>query len=85
MSTDHGMTGLQAAVVLAPLGDENAIALLQQRCLSDQASLRRVAARSLARDAMRPVDVRPLLHDAEMSVRIQAAGGILAAAAMRAS
>ena len=85
MSTDHGMTGLQAAVVLAPLSDEHAIALLQQRCLSEEASLRRVAARSLARDAMRPGDVRPLLHDAEMSVRIQAAGGILAAAAMRAS
>ena len=85
LSTDHGMTGLQAAVVLAPLGDEQAIALLQQRCLSDEVALRRVAARSLARDAMRPGDVRPLLHDAEMSVRIQAAGGILAAAAMRAS
>jgi len=85
MSTDHGMTGLQAAVVLAPLGDERAIALLQQRCLAEEVSFRRVAARSLARDAMRPGDVRPLLHDPERSVRIQAAGGIVAAAAMRAS
>lgn len=85
MSEDHGMTGLQAAVVLAPSGHDDAIARLQQACISHEVSLRRVAARALARDAMHPNDVRLLLQDEDMSVRIQAAGGILAAAASRAS
>jgi HEAT repeat protein len=83
MSEDHGMTGLQAAVALAPSGHQDAIARLQQGCIVEEVSLRRVAARALARDAMRPNDVRLLLRDEDVSVRVQAAGGVLAARANR--
>jgi hypothetical protein len=41
--------------------------------------VRRVAARSLARDALRPDEARTALRDEDPLVRINAAGGILAA------
>jgi hypothetical protein len=83
LAEDHGMTGLQAAVVLTTLGDEPGLGRVRSELASPEASLRRVAARAIARDALRPGEARPLLEDPEAAVRIAAAGGILAAAAAR--
>jgi len=84
LGEDHGMTGAQAAVVLAGVGDETGIARLRDDLTSSDAAIRRVVARALARDAMRPNEVRALLQDPDTQVRVAAAGGILAAAAARA-
>jgi HEAT repeat protein len=75
------MTALQAATVLAAERDADAIAVLAAFLSRPDPALRRVAARSLARDAMRPDDARLALRDDDPSVRIAAAGGILAASA----
>lgn len=83
LGEDHGMTGAQAAVVLAGVGDEAGIARLRDELSSSDAAIRRVVARALARDAMRPNEVRGLLQDPDPQVGIAAAGGILAAAAAR--
>ncbi|MBN8609793.1 MAG: HEAT repeat domain-containing protein [Deltaproteobacteria bacterium] len=84
LAEDHGMTGVQAGVVLAGVGDDEGVARLRADLSSSDATIRRVAARSLARDAMRPLEVRDSLADEDALVRIQAAGGILAAVAARA-
>jgi HEAT repeat protein len=76
---DHAMPGLQAAAVLAERHDEAAIARLDAALIEPDASLRKVAARSLARDAMLPGHVTAALSDGDPEVRIAAAGGILAA------
>jgi HEAT repeat protein len=83
LAEDHGMTGAQAAVVLAAADDERGIERLREDLTSSDAAIRRVVVRALARDAMRPNEVRLALDDADAGVRIQAAGGILAAAAAR--
>lgn len=83
LGEDHGMTGAQAAVVLASVRDELGVARLRDELASPDASIRRVVARALARDAMRPTEVRAALEDPDAQVRISAAGGILAAAAAR--
>ncbi|GAB4195024.1 MAG: hypothetical protein OHK0013_00790 [Sandaracinaceae bacterium] len=83
LAEDHGMIGLQAAIVLTAVGDEAGLVRLRAELSSPEASLRRVAARAIARDALRPSEARPLLEDADAAVRIAAAGGILAAAAAR--
>ena len=77
------MTGSQAAVVLAGAGDEEGLARLRADLGSTDATIRRVVVRALARDALRPIEVRDALDDEDPLVRIQAAGGILAAAAVR--
>jgi HEAT repeat protein len=78
-----GMPSLQAAAVLAEDEDERdrAVPVLERALEHEQAILRRVAARALARSAMRPDAVRGALTDDDPLVRISAAGGILAAAA----
>jgi HEAT repeat protein len=74
-----GMTGVQAAAILAAEEDRSAIAFLRRSLRDDDAMVRRVAARSLARDALRPDEARTALRDEDPLVRINAAGGILAA------
>jgi HEAT repeat protein len=77
------MTGAQAAVVLAGAGDDEGLARLRADLGTSDASVRRVVVRALARDALHPVEVRTALQDEDPLVRIHAAGGILAAAAVR--
>jgi HEAT repeat protein len=84
LTDDHGMTGTQAAVLLAGAGDGEGIARLEAELGSTDVLVRRVAVRAIARDAMRPVEAREALGDSDALVRIQAAGGILAALAARA-
>jgi HEAT repeat protein len=83
LAEDHGMTGAQAAVVLAAAGDEDGVARLRAELSSPEPSVRRVVVRALARDAMRPTEVREQLRDPDAAVRISAAGGVLAALAAR--
>ena len=79
VASDLGMAGLQAAALLAESHDADAIARLDAALIEPDTSLRRVAARALARDAMLPGHVTNALSDADAEVRIAAAGGILAA------
>lgn len=81
LADDHGMVGVQAAALLASIGDERGIERLREDARASDPALRRVAVRALARDALRPIDVREALDDEDAFVRIQAAGGILAALA----
>ena len=76
---DGGMPGVQAAGALAALGDAAAIRALRTQLTNTDPAIRRVAARALARDALRPDDARRALGDADATVRIAAAGGILSA------
>ncbi|MEZ4336805.1 MAG: HEAT repeat domain-containing protein [Sandaracinaceae bacterium] len=78
-----GMVRVQAAALLGEADHARARAVLAEVLddASQPSSSRRTAARSLARDAMRPDAVRGALRDADPFVRIYAAGGILAAAA----
>ena len=80
LSHGDGMSAVQAAVALAELGDDDAKTALTAFLVREDAAVRRVAARGLAREANRPEALRPALDDADASVRIAAAGGILAAA-----
>ncbi|MDW8246141.1 MAG: HEAT repeat domain-containing protein [Sandaracinaceae bacterium] len=80
---DHGMIGLQAAAMLAGLGEERGIERLREALEANDPSFRLVAAWALAREAMRPIEVWRALEDPEPLVRIRAAGGILAARAAR--
>ena len=79
MERDAAMNGLQAATILAAEGEESARQRLRAFLEMPDATLRRVAARALARDAMRPDEARVALDDEDALVRIRAAGGILAA------
>ncbi|MEM9074922.1 MAG: HEAT repeat domain-containing protein [Myxococcota bacterium] len=79
LMTGAGMPAVQAAVLLAPSGREDALQRLEGALASDESLLRRVAARALAKDAGRPEAVRTHLRDEDRLVRIHAAGGILAA------
>lgn len=83
LAEDHGMTGAQAAVVLAAAGDDEGVARLRSDLTASDPTVRRVVVRALARDALRPNEVREALSDEDAMVRIQAAGGILAAVAAR--
>lgn len=76
-----GMPAVQAAAQLASESDGAAIAKLRSLLREREPSIRRVAARALARDAMQPDAVRAALRDDDALVRVHAAGGILAAAA----
>ena len=75
------MTSLQAAIVLAIRHEDAGLAQVEAAMHGADIPLRRIAARSLARDAMMPERAEPALSDPDALVRIQAAGGILAAAA----
>lgn len=78
----EGLTRVQAAALLVRVDHTRAREVLRAVLASDGESIvRRTAARSLARDAMRPDAVRGSLRDDDGLVRIFAAGGILAAAA----
>lgn len=79
------MSALQAAAVLAEDGDGEAAGALASFLRAPDPGLRRAAARALARDAMRPDDVRAILRDHDATVRIGAAGAILAAASAASS
>ncbi len=81
MAGGASMTALQAAAILATENDADAPGVLAGFLAAPDSTLRRAAARALARDAMRPDDARGALRDLDASVRISAAGGILAAAA----
>lgn len=81
MREDGTMNALQAAAVLAGEGEGDASATLAGFLTRPDPVLRRAAARAMARDASRPDDVRGALVDHDASVRIAAAGGIVAAAA----
>ena len=75
----EGMAAVQAAALLAKEGEDAALTRLEAALEAESALLRRVAARALARDAERPDAARPALRDEDPTVRIHAAGGILAA------
>ncbi|MCB9612138.1 MAG: HEAT repeat domain-containing protein [Sandaracinus sp.] len=76
---ERDMPGVQAAALLAERDDAAGVAALEATLGSEEALLRGVAARALARGAHLPDAVLPALRDPEPSVRIQAAGGVLAA------
>ncbi|MFO0686469.1 MAG: HEAT repeat domain-containing protein [Sandaracinus sp.] len=78
-TVDASMTALQASIELATRGDHDAALRIEQAMHGADIPLRRTAARALARDAMEPARVAPALEDPDASVRIAAAGGILAA------
>jgi HEAT repeat protein len=76
-----GVPAVQAAALLA--GDEErggdaAVSRLRALMTGEDANVRRVAARALARDAREPDAARVALRDEDQSVRLSAAGGILA-------
>lgn len=73
------MPAVQAAALLSEDREAAGIAKLEATLSSDDALLRGVAARALARGAHLPDAVLPALRDPEPLVRIQAAGGVLAA------
>jgi len=73
------MPAVQAAALLAENDDAAGVAKLEATLTSEDPLLRGVAARALARGAHLPDAVLPALRDPEPTVRIQAAGGVLAA------
>jgi HEAT repeat protein len=73
------MPAVQAASILAEDDDAAGVAKLEATLASEDPLLRGVAARALARGAHLPDAVLPALRDPEPLVRIQAAGGVLAA------
>ena len=75
------MTSLQAAIELATRRESAGVDRVEEVMHGADIPLRRIAARALARDAMMPERAAPALQDPDALVRIQAAGGILAAAA----
>jgi HEAT repeat protein len=79
LRSEGGMRGVQAAAQLASLGDREAARGLRRALGDADVAIRRVAARALARDALAPDAARVALRDRDGSVRIAAAGGILAA------
>lgn len=81
MAEDHGMVGTQAAVALVTMRNEEGLERLRADLEAPSTEVRRVAARALAREALRPVEVQRALSDPDALVRIHAAGGILAARA----
>lgn len=81
MQSEGTMDALMAAAVLAGDGEGDAAGVLAAFLARPDPVLRRAAARALARDALRPDDARGALRDHDASVRISAAGGILAASA----
>lgn len=82
-SADPGRVGLSAATELAALGDAAGIDHVRRHAAGTDPELRRAAVRALARDALRPFEVRAALGDADPRVRVAAAGGIVAAYAAR--
>lgn len=76
---DEGMPGVQAASLLAKGGDRDALRHLARALRRGEPLIRRVAARAMAREALRPDAARRALRDEDALVRIHAAGGILAA------
>lgn len=79
VSEGEGMAAVQAAAALARDGDSDAVDRLLETLREGEPNERRVAARAVARDALRPDDARTALRDEDALVRIHAAGGILAA------
>jgi HEAT repeat protein len=79
LRSEGGMRGVQATVQLASLGDREAARGLHRALRDADVAIRRVAARALARNALAPDAARVALRDRDGSVRIAAAGGILAA------
>ncbi len=75
----RGMPAVQAASILAPSSERDALRLLARTMRTGSPILRRVAARAMARDALRPDAARAALTDPDGLVRVSAAGGILAA------
>lgn len=80
-TADTSMTALQASIELGAHGDHDAVDRIEQAMHGADIPLRRTAARALARDAMQPARAGAALEDPDASVRIAAAGGILAASA----
>jgi len=80
MQAASTLTALEAAAVLADDGNAAAPAFLASFLTSEDPLLRRTAARALAREAHRPDDARGALADEDPSVRIAAAGALLAGA-----
>jgi len=78
----EGMPALQAAVTLAREGDDAALRKLLRAMRRGEPHERRVAARTIARDARRPDLARSALRDEDPLVRIHAAGAIVAIAPM---
>lgn len=80
---EPGLLAVQAATRLLRVDDEqigrHALKALKRGLSHDASAVRRSAARALARDAVRPDLARTALNDRDPSVRIQAAGAILAA------
>ncbi len=75
-----GPSGAYAIALLAGQGDPKALGKLSSLLKDGSAAVRRVAARALGRDLDRPHLVRQALGDQDPSVRIAAAGAVLAAA-----
>jgi len=74
-----GLPAVHAAGFLARAEIETATPRLIALMGGGDAHVRKVAARSLARDALEPDAARGALRDDDLAVRISAAGGILAA------
>lgn len=78
-----GLVAVQAATGLLTVDDDEtrrrALTTLTKGLADDAAAVRRTAVRALAKDAGRPDAARNALVDQDPSVRIQAAGAILAA------
>ena len=79
MTEEEGMARVQAAAALAEHEPAAAIPVLTEAMQEGEPDVRRTAARALARDALSPDAARTALRDADVLVRIHAAGGILAA------
>ncbi len=75
----EGIPAVSAAAFLAREDVSEATPRLEALMASSEANIRRVAARALARDAVEPDAARGALTDEDITVRISAAGGILAA------
>ncbi len=78
-ATEMSMTSLQASILLATRHESGGVDRVEAAMHGADVSLRRIAARALARDAMMPARAAPALEDSDALVRIHAAGGILAA------
>ena len=78
LAAERDLVGTQAVAELARGGDAPAVESLISRLEVEQAAVRRVAVRTLARDLGQPRAVRKALLDDDASVRVAAAAAILA-------
>ncbi len=78
LSKLSSVTGSQAALELARLGDETGLTVLRSLVASPVAAVRSSAARALGHELDHPEDIAALLLDEDPGVRRSAAGALLA-------